>query len=88
MQMTTNNSPSRRRKGFILPYSTFERMLKAPQSKLDICGGQVPVSAKLLGVYTDYQRDAFVLMFEDESFEETPEGCLTELEYLIIGEKP
>ena len=36
--------------------------------------GQLPSTAKFLHAWFDYERNAFVCMFEDESFEEVPEG--------------
>jgi hypothetical protein len=36
----------------------------------------LPPTAKLVGVWNDYQRNAFSLVFEDASFEEVPEGLM------------
>lgn len=37
----------------------------------------LPITAKLVGVWNDYQRNAFSLVFEDASFEEVPEGLMS-----------
>jgi len=36
----------------------------------------VPETARMVGVWTDYSRNAFALVVEDASFEETPEGLM------------
>lgn len=40
-----------------------------------LCQTAVPESAKFLHAYFDGERNAFVCVFEDESFESVPEGC-------------
>ncbi len=41
----------------------------------------LPATANVVGVYTDYSRDSFAIVVEDEAFEEVPDGfSIPELE--------
>lgn len=40
-----------------------------------IPSGAVPSTAKFQHAYFDYERNVFVCLFEDETFEPVPEGC-------------
>lgn len=39
-----------------------------------LCLNVMPLSARFLHAYFDYERNAFVCVFEDESFDVVPEG--------------
>lgn len=38
--------------------------------------GTIPESARFMHAYFDYERNVFVCVFEDDSFEVVPEGCV------------
>ena len=67
--------PSRRLVGVIITGKAVASIVRAGKRSIDV-SSPVPATALFYTSYFDHSRNAFVAVFEDDSFDPIADGCL------------